>query len=116
MFLLLCLIITQPVGQENSDSLLAQARYLYNNRHLADSNFTKSKKIWEDISSINSHNEEALRGLARLSYDLGDKAKIKAEKFSFFEKVIALAETLIKVNEKNPWGHFWYASNYGEIC
>jgi hypothetical protein len=51
-----------------------------------------------------------------LSYDLGDKAKIKAEKFSFFEKGIALAETLIKVNEKNPWGHFWYASNYGEIC
>lgn len=109
-------MLAQSVGQDNVDSLLTQARQLYINRHLADSNFTQSKKIWEDILSINYHNEEVLRGLAELNYNLGDKEKRKTEKFSFFEKGMVFAETLIRVNYKNPWGHFWFASNYGEFC
>jgi tetratricopeptide (TPR) repeat protein len=110
------LLLAQSVGQENIDSLLTQARYLYDNRHLTDSSFIKSKNIWEQIITINPHNEDALRGLSEMNQYLGSHTKNKAEKFRYFEKGMALAETLIKVNEKNLWGHFWYASNYGEIC
>lgn len=110
------LLLAQSVGRENIDSLLIQARYLYDNRQLPDSNFIKSRKIWEDIFSINPHNEDALRGLSEMNQYLGSQTKNKVEKLHYFENGMALAETLIKVNEKNLWGHFWYASNYGEIC
>jgi tetratricopeptide (TPR) repeat protein len=110
------LLLAQSVGQENIDSLLTQARYLYDNRYLADSNFIESKSIWEQIITANPHNEEALRGLSEMNQYLGSHTKNKAEKLHYFENGMALAETLIKVNERNPWGHFWYASNYGEIC
>jgi tetratricopeptide (TPR) repeat protein len=110
------LLLAQSVGQENIDSLLTQARYLYDNRQLADSNFIKSRKIWEDIFCINPHNEDALRGLSEMNQYVGSHTKNKAEKLHYFENGMVLAETLIKVSEKNLWGHFWYASNYGEIC
>jgi len=116
MLLLFWLLLAQSVGQENTDSLLVQARYLYNNRHLNDSNYSRSRKIWEDIVNLDQHNQEALRGLSEMNLDLAEQAKTKAEKISFYQKGMVLAETLIKVNEKNPWGHFWYAANYGEIC
>lgn len=116
MLLFIWLLIAQPVGQENTDSLLVHARYLYNNRHLTDSNYIRSRKIWEDILSSNSHNEEALRGLSEMHYDLAELAETKAKKISFYQAGMVLAETLIKVNDKNPWGHFWCGVNFGEIC
>jgi len=54
--------------------------------------------------SINPHNEEALRGLSEMNQYLGSQTKNKTEKIRYFEKGMALADTLIKVNEKNPYG------------
>lgn len=118
MLLLIWLITLSPLNQGDSDidSLLAYAHNLYHNRHLADSNLLRSQKIFEDILNLNPHNEAALKGMAEINYALGDKATSQNQKLHFFGQGMALAETLIKVNEKNPWGHFWYAANYGEIC
>jgi tetratricopeptide (TPR) repeat protein len=116
MLLFIWLLIAQPVGQENTDSRLVQARYFYNNRHLTDSNYIQSRKIWEDILSSNPHNEEALRGFSEMHFDLAEQAETKAEKINLYQTGMVLAETLIKVDDNNPWGHFWCGANYGEIC
>jgi len=118
MFLLIWLGLSTQGGltQGDIDSLLTYANYLYNNRHLADSNFLRSQKIFQDILDLNPHNEEALKGMAEINYALGDKAKTQDKKLHFFNQGMVLAETLIKVNDKNPWGHFWFAANYGAIC
>jgi len=89
MLLFIWLLFVNSVGQENIDLLLTQARYLYDKRQLADSNFIKSRKIWENILSINSHNEEALRGLSEMNQYLGSQTKNKAEKIRYFEKGMA---------------------------
>lgn len=115
MVLLFWLWLSLP-QQEKLDSLLAYARYLYNHRHLADTNFIHCRKIWEGVLNSYPHNEEALRGLAEMNQYLASQTKDRTEKLRCLTRGLAFAETLIKVNDKNPWGHFWYAANYGEIC
>jgi len=110
------LIINQSVSLEKVDSLLAQAQYLYENRHRKEEYFEESKKIWQDVLNSNPHNEKVLRRLSEVNLNLGSQAKTKAEQIRYFEQGKALAETLLIVNDNNPWGHFWFASNYGKIC
>lgn len=110
------LIWCQPLEAQNIDSLLAQARYLYENRHLADSYFEQSKEQLEKILLLDQSNEEALWRLAEIYFCLGNQTNTKSEKTRYFERGKALAETLINFNDKNPWGHFWFAANYGKLC
>lgn len=101
--------------KDNIDDLLKQATNLYHNRHLNPTYLDQSKVLFEKILDKDPTNQEALWQLSMLYKTLGDYAKDKKTKISFYEYGKSLAERLIKINEAHPEGHFWYAVNMGRI-
>lgn len=94
---------------------LNQAAWLYLNRHLNSGYLEQSKVLYETILAQNPTNEEALWQLARVYFSLGDCAQDRKTKFARYERGKTLAESLIKINESHPEGHFWFLVNQGRI-
>lgn len=106
LFIILSLTINEKLNR---------ATYLYENRHEMENYLEECKLLIEEVLNEDKENEEALWNLSKIYYTLGDRATSKEEKFKFYEKGMNLAERLIKINKKNPEGHFWYGVNFGRI-
>ncbi len=94
---------------------LKQASELYLNRHLNSGNLEQSKVLFETLLAQDPTNQEALWQLSRVYYSLGDVAQGKKTKLARYEWGKALADSLIKINERHPEGHFWAMVNQGRI-
>jgi len=99
----------------DTNALVKQATDLYLNRHQNSGYLEQSKVLFEKVLSQEPTNQEALWQLSRVYSSLGDCAQGNKTKLARYEWGKTLADSLIKINERHPEGHFWFMVNQGRI-
>jgi len=95
--------------------LCDRAEFLFFNRHLAPGNLDSAYNLLAQGRKLAPNHERCLYLWSRIHTQLGDAAPTRAEKFRYYERAMAIAETLKAINDRNPDGHMWWAVAYGRI-
>jgi tetratricopeptide (TPR) repeat protein len=98
-----------------SDTVCAQAEYMFFNRHLNSTWLDSAYNLLAAVHKADPRNEHYLYLWSRGHVQKGDDARTKAEKLRNFGRAKAIAETLIAQNDRNDEGHCWWGVAQGRI-
>ena len=113
--LILLASVATAVMAGPSDSLCAQAEYMFFNRHLNSTWLDSAYNLLAAVHKADPQNEHYLYLWSRVHVQKGDDARTKAEKLRNFGRAKAIAETLIARNDRNDEGHCWWGVAQGRI-
>jgi len=111
----LFLIMSAALAAMPMDSLCDRAAYLLFNRHLEDEYLDSAYALLTRGRSQDPEHERCLYLWSRIHVQKGDNAEARSDKFTFYERSRAIADTLRELNPENPFGHMWWAVAQGRI-
>jgi len=92
-----------------------RAEYMFFNRHLNRTWLDSAYEMLAELHAAAPKDEHLLYLWSRVHVQKGDDAKTKSEKFTYFGRAKALAETLIALNDRNDEAHCWWGVAQGRI-
>jgi len=109
------LLVLQALAATDADSACERASYLLCHRHLNQTWFDSARTTVVGVRLREPNNEAALCLWARVLLQLGDDTPGRKEKRNWYIKARAAADTLKRLNPRNPDGHMWWATTQGKI-
>jgi len=109
--LLLLAAVVTLAGAATTD----RAEYMFFNRHLNRTWLDSAYGMLAAAHAADPTDEYCLYLWSRIHIQKGDDAKTKSEKFTYFGRAKALAETLIALNDRNDEAHCWWGVAQGRI-
>jgi tetratricopeptide (TPR) repeat protein len=96
-------------------SACERASYFLCHRHLDQTWFDSARTIVADVRQREPGNEAGLCLWTRILLQLGNNTSDRREKRSWYSRAKAAADTLRRLNPRNPDGHMWWAAAQGKI-
>jgi tetratricopeptide (TPR) repeat protein len=109
------LLALRALAGTDADSACERASYLLCHQHLNQTWFDSARVIVAGVRQREPDNEAGLCLSAKVMMQLGDDAPGREEKRDWYVKARAVADTLRRLNPKNPDGHMWWATAQGRI-
>jgi len=98
----------------DADSACGRASYFLFHQHVDRTWFDSARTIVAGIREREPGHESGLCLWARLLLQLGDESEGRKEKRDWYAKARSVADTLRRLNPKNPDGRMWYATALGK--
>jgi tetratricopeptide (TPR) repeat protein len=98
-----------------ADSACERASYLLCHQHLSQTWFDSARVIVAGVRQREPESEAGLCLWTRVLLQVGNEAPGRKEKRDWYVKARAVADTLRRLNPKNPDGHMWWATAQGRI-
>lgn len=96
-------------------TMLDSAIGLYKARYLGMENLMESKEILQKVVAEDSNNLKANYELSKVYSLLGDNAKTKEGRVSFYNKGVEYGKKAIKIDDNSEYAHLWYLANIGRL-
>jgi len=109
------LLVLRASAGPDADLACKRASYLLCHQHLNQTWFDSARVIVAGVRQREPESEAGLCLWAKVLLQLGNEAPGRKEKRDWYVKARAVADTLRRLNPKNPDGHMWWATAQGRI-